>query len=108
MNTFQTFRQFAGNASVRFTNHAIERMKEAQIGISEGKGLLYESIRSPEKIDLKRKKYLDNQKNVTYWINGTLIFTVMKKKDKWNPQGEEIFLVITATERRLTVKRVTL
>lgn len=94
----KTFREFAGQTNVRFTTHAINRLKESQLDIKQGKHLLYEAITSPFKIAWDTKKYQSNKNSTTYWMNGTLTYTVIKTKHKTT--GEEIFSVITITDSR--------
>lgn len=103
MRDLQTFREFAGTIPVRFTHHAIDRLRESQLDKREGKRLLYESLRSPFKVNWETKKHTDNKNNTTFWLNGTIFFTVIATKGK--TYGDEIFLVITVTDSRAVDRR---
>lgn len=94
----KTFREFAGKTDVRFTTHAINRLKESQLDIKRGKHLLYEAIHSPFKLLWESKKYTTNKDEITYWMNAVLTYTVIKTKHK--NTGQEIYLVLTVTDSR--------
>lgn len=106
MKSLKLFKEFAGPLQVRFSNHAITRLKEAQLDLYTAKKLLYESVKSPERIDTTKKKFTRNQDNISYWINGTIIFTLVKKEDEYSQHRQDMFLVLTVTERRATVKYI--
>lgn len=94
----QTFKEFAGRKPVRFTNHAIARLQESQLDIRRGKYELYESVKSPFKVDWEKKKHRDNKNKTTFWMSGPITFTVIETIGK--KFGDEILLVITVTDSR--------
>lgn len=98
MRNVQTFREFAGDKPVRFTNHAIERLVESQLDKRQGKYFLYESIQSPFKVDWERKRYRDNKNKTTFWMYGTITYTVIETKGY--KYKDDILLVITVTDSR--------
>ena len=96
------FKEKMNDKIVRFTHHAIARAKESQMDVDTAKKMLYESISNPVKCDYRFKRYQANKQDVSTWVNGTFVFTVLAKKDEFT--GRDMILVLTMTDKRLTVR----
>lgn len=91
---------------IRFTNHAISRLKESQIELKKGVWLCATAQEEKLEKGLKKNKYNNNKginyinnKDVTFWRNGTLIFTV--KVVFAEATQKYINLVLTVTDQRV-------
>lgn len=93
---------------VRFTNHALDRLKESQLDLLGGLKLISEAV---EETEIKKYKDLVLNKSVkykqqpaTYFRNGSHIFTAIKAID--NIHQDEIWLILTVTNQLATSKSV--
>jgi hypothetical protein len=86
-----------------FTHHARERMIECQVDYKKAIWLLQTATqeKAPDSA-YKQSKYSD-QENVTYWRNGSVIFTTIATTSKFNPD-EPIILVLTMTEQQAVAR----
>lgn len=89
------------------TNHARERLEQMGIEFKQMLYLVYNGfLDKPIKSDkYKREKYGDVQNEIMYIRNESYIFTVRDTK-KMDGSGEDILLLITATDQRDTLSCV--
>lgn len=74
------------------TNHCKDRMRE--FGLSPYKILFILPRSTPEKPPKDEGKKYKNNEGVTWWRDGTLIFTVAEREDK-RRQGQRIYLLLS-------------
>lgn len=94
---------FPAGKKIRFSSHAQDRMGECQVDYFGAVELLQESVTEsvPDK-KYKHAKYGDLNNGVTYWRNGTIIFTVAEKHD--SSTGLPFYFVITMTNQLTMLK----
>lgn len=95
-----TFREYVGDTPVIFTHHAIDRLKESKLDTIEGKKLLYDAVQLP--VHNVKSKYSANKNTRSFWMNGTIKYTVIPEKHKQH--GYDIFLVLTVTDSRVVTR----
>lgn len=91
---------------IKFTKHAQERMLEAGLTYKQSIWMLQTAIKEkPQGMGkYKRSRYGAEQEYVSYWRNGTVIFTVLKKNDFRTSQP--IILVLTIIDQRVTLRQL--
>lgn len=93
------FQAYARGIPIIFTFHAKDRLKQCRLDEVQARIILSEAVESPFKVSQQKKRFTRNQEDVTYWMYGSIIFTILKTKDK-KKIYDDIFLVLTVTETR--------
>jgi len=87
------------------TKHAKEGLEELKIPFRRAVAMIFHGCldRPIRSNSYKTEKYGEQQEDVIYVRNGTVIFTIRKTKNNFN-QEETILLLITVTDQQVTAK----